>query len=203
MVDEVQPLQSNIKTRSSQPGWWGGRSAQDALAKYKALKAHGVLKKAHYLVEFEPFSSQLGAGLHKLPLFAVGSLAWLASSTSLSLIDVETDSVKVGHYQHNYVTGQSTSEFEITMIETEDGDISNSLKAIKALMFFPDGTQGLPASYMFYIRISLFKPFDESSQPVARSYLVSLQSANIDLEAASSDVVEIPITLTKMYPFEL
>ena len=201
MEDVYDPLV--IESSPASSGWWAGRSSADALVLYKTLKDYGVLKKAHYIVQFVVFSNEYSQ-IANAPIFMAENegLSYLATSTSLPLIDAETESTKAGHFQHNSVSGQSASDFQITMIETENGDIANSIQMIKDAMFKPDGTQGLPAEYMFYVTIFVFRPYDIANRPIKRKYLVSLQSASIELDASSSSPIEIPMTFTRMFPFE-
>ncbi|MEY2863593.1 MAG: hypothetical protein RLY58_1300 [Pseudomonadota bacterium] len=199
MEDVYDPMVIEGSPASS--GWWAGQSSADAFALYKNIRDFGVLKKAHYIVYFRVFSDDYSR-IFGAEIFQDANLTYLATSTSLPLIDAETESTKAGHFQHNYVTGQSVSDFQITMIETEKADIANSIQIIKDAMFKPDGTQGLPAEYMFYVTIELFRPYDIANRPLKKNFLVSLQSASIELDASSSSPIEIPMTFTRMFPFE-
>lgn len=74
-------------------------------------------------------------------------LPWLCQSIDLSILDAQTDSVQVGAFQLNHITGNGSGEISIPFIETRNAAILNSARAIKAIMF-PDGenggTQALP-----------------------------------------------------------
>lgn len=182
------------------PRVWGGMYSHEALMKLQELSAVGFLRKSHYVVTFRPFLADGPIG--QLPIFQNENLqaGWLVTSTDLSLVDAQSDSVQVGHYQHNYLTGNNSNEISITMLETKSADVMKSFQGIKDVMFNRDGTQGLPADYMFYVSVGVFTMNDRDDVVFEKASLVMLQSAKIDLGASNRDVLDVPLTFTKVYP---
>lgn len=189
------------------PRVWGGMYASEALQQIKQLQDIGVghLRKSHYIVKFRPFwergvAAQLAIQA-KLPLLNNNLIGFLVTSTDISLLDAQTDSVQAGHYQHNYVTGNNSNEISMTLLETKNGDILKSAEIIKNIMFAPDGTQGVPADYMLYASIGLFDWCNRSKVVFQKEWIVALQSAKTDVSAGNREVMDVQMVFTKVYPW--
>lgn len=199
-----------VRARISKPGYWAGMPAQDLKSIYRQLYGLGTLSKAHYIVELEPYDSTGPLSeillFDKVPLRTDSYnltgvlLPWLATECSLSVLDAQSDSVQAGHYQQNFITGNNSSEVQVTFLETKGAAILNAAQEIKAVMFASDGTQGLPAEYMMRLKISLFPRDDRSGEVFSEEWLVALQAASVDLAAQNKDALEVPLTFLKMYP---
>lgn len=186
--------------------YWGGMYSHEALQQILALHDVGVghLRKSHYIVKFRPFwdNGQVAAltKANQLPLLDQSYMGWLVTSTDLSLIDAQTDSVQAGHYQHNHVTGNASNEITMTMLENKNGDVLKSADVIKNIMFAKDGTQAVPADYMFYVSIGLFDWSNRKKVVFEKEQLVCLQSEKVDLAAGNKEVLDVQMVFTKMYP---
>lgn len=130
------------------------------------------------------------------------ALPFLCSSIpDIPLIEAVTESVNVGAFQMNYVTGHETGEITVNMIETRNGAIANSIKAIKDCMFNSDGTQNLPSEYAMILEIYAYDRHSRSLNIMKFRYLVALKtsSVSLDVENKSAGCI-IPITFTKLAP---
>ncbi|WP_296405019.1 hypothetical protein [Psychrobacter sp.] len=164
---------------------------------YGQVKGHKALLKAVYKVKIDNIFGHKGA----IPWFKDTSLCYLATDTSISLGSAESDTYRVGSEQANYLSQKSSDDFDITFIETHKGDISKSFGMCFGLAFNPDGTVNEPMRYAFKITISILDPKNTNSVAVARSYIVGVKAANIDVSASSrSEIVQIPVTFQKLRP---
>jgi hypothetical protein len=188
--------------------WWGGLTAMELRSIYKSVHALGTLSKAHYIVDLEPFDPngplKNVALFHQLPTQAYYDFAkvlpWLATETEFSVLDAQNDSVQIGHFQQNFITGNSGNTVNVTFLDTEDGNILASAQAIKNIMFRGDGTQGLPAEYLMWLTISLVRRDDRDHVAVSNRRLVALQATSVDLAGQDRDPLVVPLTFIKMYP---
>lgn len=182
-------------------GVWCGMSASELKGRYADIFQLGTLSKASYIIELEPYDQK--SKLKSLPLFRTDTqyaqLRWLATTCSIHVLQADTDSVKAGHYQHNYVTGNSEDEISINFIETSSGDIYQSASAIKKVMFHEDGSQGLPAEYAFWLTVSVHLRENRSIVPIQKRVLVCLSSASLDLDSQGG-LLELPLTFVKIHP---
>lgn len=180
-------------------GYWAGLSAGEFKSIYQGLRELSTLSSANYMVELAPY--QPDSKIAIIDWFDNFSwLPWLATSCSLPLMEAQVDNVQAGHYQHNYITGNSVSDIQLTFLETRDGHILNTAQQIKDLMFSEDGTQGLPYDYMMWMTISLYERGNRKSKPYVERILVALQTASLDLAATNPNPIEVPLGFTRMYP---
>lgn len=164
---------------------------------YGRVKAHKALIKAVYRVKIENIFGHKG----DIPWFKDQTLSYLATNAELSLGSNESESYQAGSYQANYLTQQTSSEMDITFIETAKGDISKSYKACRRLAFNNDGTMNETKSYAFKLTVALLNPNDPRRVAVQESWIVGVKSASIELSASSrSELVEIPVTFEKLRP---
>lgn len=195
-------------TGIDQAGWWAGLSADKLSMVYRDLHPLGTLSSAHYMVELIPYNDKGPLSdvplLHHLPNqqdHAFWTMVpWLATQTSLPILNANTDSIQAGHFQQNYVTGNESGELSISFLDTREAHILRSARMIKDIMFRKDGTQSLPADYMMWLTISLFDRADRRRLPFKQTYLVALQTANAELSADSQDPMILPLSFIKMYP---
>lgn len=128
-------------------------------------------------------------------------LPWLAQSVTGSNINAQVESVQVGSQQFNFINGCASSEITVNFIETRNYVISNSLQAIKSIMFPKDGTQGYPANYLMRMKIYTFDRHVRAVRPFEVNYLVAIQSDSFNLDATSLSVGSIiPVTFVTMFP---
>lgn len=182
-----------------QPFNWAGMLSKDALSRYKNLHKLGIQHKNFYGIRFYPYKDNL---TKNVPLIEQESLTWLATDTNVPLIQLDTESKRVGHFTTNHVTGSQSPESTITFIETANNDITNSIKMLRNLVCRRDGTQALPAEYCFWLDVWTFnrKEGRDSAKSGTRS-LVFISQANLETAAAESDALLIPITFTQARPF--
>lgn len=187
-----------ITVQATEDGYWAGTSARKMASIAQELYGLGTLCKANYIVTLEPYHQD--SQIAELDIFDFDNLTWLATSCSMSLMNAQTGQIQVGHHQINHVESHSSSEMDITFIETKDARIAQFVQAVKKIMFNSDGTQNVPYHYLMRLSIGLF-PRDTRSEVVSESYIVALQASSVELSASeSSSIVEIPLTFTKMFP---
>lgn len=129
------------------------------------------------------------------------ALAWRAMDCTLPLVNAEVDSIKVGHYQHPFLTGNQRPDINITFLETAEGDILNSAIQISELMFPSDGTLIEPSKYAFWLQVVLFPRNARGSERVAMEYLCQLQTANAELSTRDIGALEVPLTFAQLPPY--
>lgn len=129
------------------------------------------------------------------------TLAWRAMDCTLPIINAEVDSVKVGHYQYQYLTGNQRPEINITFLETAQGDILNSAIEMSELMFPSNGTLIEPSKYAFWLEVILFPKENRGFERVFQKYLCQLQTANAELAARETTALEVPLTFTQLPPY--
>lgn len=145
-----------------------------------------------------------GTKIESIPLMDNTKLPWLCQSLDLSVLDAQTDSVQIGAFQLNHITGNSSGEISIPFIETRNASILNSALAIKAIMF-PDGedggTQALPNDYLMRMTIYIYDKHSFSTRVFEIQHLVALQTGSIPLDATNKNGVGIvTLNFIKMFP---
>ncbi|MCH7335193.1 hypothetical protein [Acinetobacter sp. NIPH 2699] len=203
-------LHLNISKGESAQGVWSGMPITDALKHYKQLYALGVLTSLHFGVDLEPFNPESKIATHLdsgvgIPLFdPTYKLPWLCQSIDLSLLDAQTDSVNVGAFQLNHITGHGSGEISIPFIETRNAAIMNSAKAIKEIMFPKGehgGTQALPKDYLMRMTIFIYDRHSYSTRVFEVQHLVALQTGSIPLDATNRNGIGIvTLNFIKMFP---
>jgi hypothetical protein len=131
-------------------------------------------------------------------------LPWLCQSLDLSVLDAQTDSVQVGAFQLNHITGNGSGEISIPFIETRNAAILNSALAIKEIMF-PNGkdggTQALPNDYLMRMTIYIYDKHSYSTKVFKVQHLVALQTGSIPLDATNRNGIGIvTLNFIKMFP---
>lgn len=201
---EVTQLPSEEQeTNDWQYGAWSGMSAEEAQRNYKELYALGTMSPVHFGIELSAYDQDglLANDPWVTMLSPDFKLPWLAREVDMKVIDAQSDSAQVGHFQMNFLNSNSANEIAITFIETRAGDILKSAKAIKEIIFRPDGTQGTPSDYMMWLKIYTFDRMSRSNRVFEMEHLVALQSANVPLDASNKGTIaEIPLTFVKMFP---
>lgn len=198
-------LHLDISKGDSILGMWSGMPITDAKKHYSQIYALGQISSIHFGVELEPFDNDAQIAKNEIPLFDVEKkLPWLCQSIDLSLLDAQTDSVQVGAYQLNHITGNNSGEISIPFIETRDASILNSALAIKAIMF-PDGenggTQCAPNDYLMRMTIFIYDKHSFSTRVFEVKHLVALQTGSIPLDATNRNGVGIvTLNFIKMFP---
>lgn len=174
-----------------------GNLLQQYAELYGKVRAHRALIKAVYKVSIDNIYGHKG----NIPWFKDKSLCYLATDASLSLGSHESDSFFAGSVQANHLTQQTSSEVDITFIETVRGDITKSYRACKRLAFNNDGTVNETKKYAFKLTISLLDPRNPRKVALEGSWLVGVKSASIEVSASSrSELVTVPVTFEKLRP---
>jgi len=206
-------------------GAWAGLEKPEALNLYKELYELGTLSSVHFAVELTPFARNAEIARKQIELYTPESLnsllsggqprkvkqtipffnpsykmPFLAQSVDMSLFEAQSDSVNVGHYQLNFITGNAASEISIQFIETRNGAILNSAQAIKDVMFKRDGTQALPKDYLMKMTIYVYDRHSAVVKTFTLSHLVALQTANLPLDATTNNNGIVTLSFIKMFP---
>jgi len=200
-VESVTAKMETISTQASQNKRWFGHTAEEFKQLQQDLYGLGSILAANYYVKFESYKND---NLSGLPILADDLTGYLATETNLPLMQANFEQVQVVTMQMNHLTGISEPELQLTLLETADGRISNSMLDWRDLMINPDGTINPPASYAGRITIGLFsKDFGLDMRPVERQFLIAPSLASIDSLAgmAVSEGLMIPVSLTVLRNF--
>ncbi|WP_111857833.1 hypothetical protein [Acinetobacter sp. CFCC 10889] len=191
---------SSQTTEQVQMQQWAGFSNAEAMLRYKELYSLGHYLKAHYWVKFAPCNDNLIG----LPLFTDDLAGFLVTETSLPLIDAEFEENKVGAYYSNVFTGIREPDIQMTILETNDNRIINSLMVIRQAMVNDDGTINPPADYAMEITIGLFsKKFGFQSTAAERNFIVAPTQASLDgLTSKSFEILDVPISFKVLKPYQ-
>lgn len=128
-------------------------------------------------------------------------LPFLCQSISTGHITAQVDTIQIGSQPFNFFTGSTTPEITLNLIETRNYAISNSLTAIKSIMFPKDGTQALPKDYLMRLRIYAYDRHIRAIEPFELNYIVAIESSSLNFDATTVNTgMIIPITLTPMFP---
>lgn len=175
---------------------WAGMTQQRIYNLYGDLKSVGVQLKNLYIVRFMPIDKDNFA--NSVPLLQMDQASWLATDVSAPIIQLDTDSKKAGHFTINHVTGSQSPEITLTFIETANGDVRNSLKALRKFMCKQDGTMALPSEYCFNLDVWTYGRKDGWKKPThSERFIVFISQANLELAAADSEALLVPITFTQ------
>lgn len=182
-------------------GPWSGMSPADAKRHYLELYDLGTLSTVHFGIDLQPLERDSLIARADLPIFRQTiKLPWLAQSIDLSVLDLQTDSVMLGHYTQNYITGNSSGELAIPFIETRQADILNSALLIKNIMLNKDGTQALPADYLMRLNIHIFDRNSRSTKHFETEHIVALQTSGLQLDpSAGATPGIVNLTFIKTY----
>lgn len=185
-----------------------GRSAPNAMALYRNLKALGHLKKCHYAIKLEPYLPNGLLANNKDILILSDPNGWgdnvlwlLVTQLDWPLLQADTENTKIASFQSNRITGRQFSDLNLTILETGQAAVLNSLEAISATIFNKDGTQNLPAQYAIKMTAYLFDPNDFKVSLFKKEYLVALQSFQIETSASDKEPLEITTTWTQLGDF--
>lgn len=194
-LDELEP---KVKPEGS-PYGWAGLLQQEALLKYRDLNKLGIQHKNLYAIRFHPYKDN---ATKNIALISQENLTWLATDLSIPLLQLDSDTKKVGHHSISHVTGSQSPELTLTFIESSNNDVMNSIRQLRNMMCRRDGTQALPSEYVFWIDICPFgrKQGREYMKSASRC-LVYVSQATLDMAAAESDALLIPVTLTQARQF--
>jgi hypothetical protein len=184
-----------------------GRSAPNAMALYRNLKALGHLKKCHYAIKLEPYNPNglLANNENILILsdqFSDDNVLWLLiTQADWPLLQADTENTKIASFQSNRITGRQAGDLNLTILETGQAAILNSLTAIEGTIFNEDGTQNAPAEYAIKMTAYLFDPNDYKVSLFSKEYLVALQSFQIETSASDKEPLEVTTTWTQLGSF--
>lgn len=184
-----------------QGNYWAGMSADELATIAKKLYEHGSLLSAQYMVKLEALNADSKVGklsrLQRLPQ----EFMFLAKSCNIPLIEAQSEQINTASYVLNHFNSDAStgSEIQITFLETEYSLIHDLIKDIKNITFPKDGTQNTPYEYLLRLTIGIFARHGRITVPISHSFVVALQSANIDLAADNFNPVEIPVTFSRMF----
>lgn len=184
-----------------------GRSAPNAMSLYRNLKALGHLKKCHYAIKLEPYlrDGLLAKNEDILILsdpFGDENVLWLlVTQLDWPLLQADTENTKIASFQSNRITGRQAGDLNLTILETRQAAILNSLKDIEGTIFNKDGTQNAPAQYAIKMTAYLFDHNDYKISLFGKEYLVSLQSYQIETSASDKEPLEVTTTWTQLGDF--
>lgn len=178
-----------------------GHTAEEFKQLYEDLYGLGQILSANYFVKFEAYRNN---STQNLPFMQDGLTPYLVTETNLPILQAEFETIKVATMQINHLTGISEPDLQMTILETADGRIINSLLDWRDLMVNDDGTVNPPASYAMRVTVGLFsKDFGLDYKPVERQYLVGPSLASLDALNANgvSELAQIPLTLSVLRNF--
>lgn len=197
-----QTLQALGKQAIHKP--WGGLTAAQAHTLYKELYALGTLSSAHFGVELEPLFADgaIGKSASLIDWFNPSiHLPWLAQSVDAHILDAQSDSVNVGHYQLNHLSGNGSGELQVAFLETRRAQILKSTQIIKNLMFNANGTQNPPKDYLMRLKVYAFDRQDRENHVFEQQHIVALTDAAASFEVGNSGTPAlVQVTFTKMFP---
>lgn len=196
----LEPEKGEITRQTIVEGYhWAGLTKAEIMGYYRNLHALGVQQKQYYIIRFKPYRDN---ALKGIPIIENELSGWLATEVTLPILQVETDTKKVGNYSFNHVTGRQAPELTITMIETEDNLVLESIRQIQNIMCRKDGTFGLPSQYSLWIEASLYGRDQGIAYPKSISrYLCYPSQLNLDVSASDSGALTLPISFTQARPF--
>ena len=209
-VDQYKQKLNTISVKASEKRLWAGHTASEAAQLYSELYALGSFVKANYYVIFEAYRDNDTDGL---PLLSIDGLSgYLVTETNLPILEAEFDETKVAGFYINSLSAMRTPDLQMTLIETEDSRVYDSLIEWAGLMINQNGTLNPPASYAMKITVGLFSKTyglpkysksPEYTQKIERTFLVAPSQASIDgLSSRSFEGVEIPITFKVLRPLD-
>lgn len=178
---------------------WAGLSQREINAHYRNLHALGIQHKEYYILRFKPY---LNNKIKNMPLIENELSGWLATEVSWPMLQVDTESKKIGSHSLNYVTGRQAPDLTISMIETEDNLVIKSMLAMRNAMCKVDGTFGLPSEHSFWIEMYLYGRKGGLAYPksLARS-LCYITQANLEMSSTDGGALVLPLTFTQARPF--
>ncbi len=178
---------------------WAGLTKAEIMGHYRNLHALGVQQKQYYIVRFKAYRDN---ALKGIPLIENELSGWLATEVTIPILQVETETKRVGNYSLNHVTGRQAPELTITMIETKDNLVLESIRQIQNIMCRKDGTFGLPSQYSLWIEAALYGRDQGNAYPKSISrYLCYPSQLNLDVSASDSGALTLPISFTQARPF--
>ena len=179
------------------------RASHTSLSTFKAtygkVRPRDVLMQCMYQVTIEDI---FGVG-KSVPWFKDKNLRYLVTEADISFGGSESESYQAGAYIANYMTQQTADDMDLTFIETISGDIFNSYRACRSLIFNDDGTVNEPKKYVFKLSIALLnhKGGGGKGAPIGMSWLVAVKDGRTEVSSAGrSEIVKSTITFQKMMP---
>ncbi|ENV88226.1 hypothetical protein ACE5JW_11765 [Acinetobacter radioresistens] len=178
---------------------WGGMPRDRFVGLYRDLYKLGIQHKSFYLVQFSAYRNN---ATRNLELVTNNLMPWLATELSVPLLQFDTDSKRMGHYNANHITGSQSPEITLTMIETKNNYVAHSLMQYAQLVCHVDGSYGLPAEYVMWMDLWLYNRDKGLAAPSFKSrYLVKATQASLELAASEGSALTIPITFSQARPF--
>lgn len=178
---------------------WAGLSKAEINAHYRNLHALGVQQKEYYIIRFKPYRNSV---LRNIPIIENELSGWLATEVDWPLLNVESDSKKIGNYNLNYATGRQAPEINITMIETKDCLVMQSILQMRNTIFPQDGTFGLPSEYSLWVEMYLYGREQGIAYPKsATRALCYISQASLNTSASEGGALTIPLSFTPSRPF--
>lgn len=125
-----------------------------------------------------------------------------ATEVRWPLVAMDSDTVKVGSYQVNRITGSQSPEVEVTFLETGNSDFIKTLDAIRDFMMPVGGLMRPPAEYGLLLHVGLIKGISDIAW--RKTFLVALQNVQLDASARDTNtLLEVPVTFVQLDPFML
>lgn len=178
---------------------WAGLSKAEITAHYRNLHALGVQQKEYYIIRFKPFRNSV---LKNIPLIENDLSGWLATDVSWPVLQVDSESKKIGNYNLNYATGRQAPDINITMIETTESLVLQSIMQMRNAMFRQDGTFGLPSEYSLWVEMYLYGRNQGIAYPkTACRSLCYISQATLEASASDPGALTIPLSFTPSRPF--
>lgn len=203
-LDRLKQAQNKMATIASTAvgvNRWFGYTAAEYQQRHSELYDLGQIISANFFVDFEPYE---GNNTRYLPMFADRLSGFLVSETSLSALNAEYESTKIGTFYSNHITGFNEPDVQMSLIETAEARFLNSIQQWRELMVNDDGTMNPPASYAVRMTTGIFsKDGGLQSKPYSKTLIVAPTIATLDAltGAAVSEVLSVPVTFTVLRNF--
>lgn len=180
---------------------WFGHSPQDAQRIINQLYGQGQILTANYFMEFSPYKN---SNVKSLPMLKDSLTGYLCTEASIPVLNLTFEQVQLGMFQASRLTGSTVPEIQLTLLETADGRIINSMLQWLGMMVNKDGTVNPPATYAMRLKSGMFsKDFGLDVKPIQLGFLICPSVSNLDsLNAmAVSEVLTVPVTFQVLRTF--
>lgn len=188
-------------TASTEKKYWAGHSAAEISQIFSSIYDLGDIVKAHYVVQFAPYNNNQ---TKTLPLFDDSLTTYLVTETNLPVIAATYNEVQIAGYFYRALQTMTEPDLQMTLLETKDARILNSMRLWREMAVNDDGTFNPPSTYALEVSIGVFtRDNGRSDKPFERTFLVGPNLAAIDdLMASEIRSLEVPVTLTPLRPKE-
>lgn len=186
---------STISTVAMSHKRWFGFSVEECQQHYQQVYSLGQILNCSFYIQIEPFEDN---GTASLPLFQDNLTGFLATESSLPVINIETEQMKIGTLMLNQPTGRTEPEIQMTLAETADARILTSLIDLADMIIAPDGTMAPMADYLIWMTIGVFDNYGLQNGGISFSRRFPVYPSVSSLDGLTgkgvSEILEVPVT---------